>query len=393
MSFDRYYRVWADVDLDAIRSNILQIQAVLTPGTMSCAVIKADAYGHGAVQVARAVSDLVDYFAVATLDEAVVLREHHVTHPILILGYADPAFAQTAARLQIRLTVYDLDQAREISRQLSGGLEVPVHIKLDTGMGRIGFQPVPESLDKILEIAGLPGIRVEGIFTHFANADGQTPDPTLAQFQAFRSAIAGLEDRGLHIPVKHCSNSAAATYLREMDMDMVRLGISMYGLYPSCYVNQITLKPALSLKSRVVHVKTVPKGFRVGYGSTWTAPAAARIATVPVGYADGYLRSLSNRGYVLIGGNRYQIVGRVCMDQIMIDVTQPLEHGSDHCVSAGDEVVLAGRSGSLTITVEEISELAGSFNYEFVCGLSMRVPRIYYRDGAILEARDLLNVP
>ena len=394
VSFDRFYRVWADVDLDAIRSNILQIQANLTPGTMSCAVIKADAYGHGAIQVAHAVGDLVDYYAVATLDEAIMLRVHKVDHPILILGYVDPVFAQTAAQFQIRLAVYDVDQAREISQHVPSSMQVPVHIKLDTGMGRIGFQPTPESVEKILQIAQLPGIHVEGIFTHFANADGQTPDATLAQLGTFREMIRELEALGLHFQVKHCSNSAAATYLREADMDMVRLGISMYGLYPSCYVDQITLRPALSLKSRVVHVKTVPKGFRVGYGSTWTAPDTSRIATVPVGYADGYLRSLSNLGYVLIGGAKYKIAGRVCMDQIMVDVTEPVETSVDHAVvSTGDEVVLAGSSGDLTITMEEISELAGSFNYEFVCGLSMRVPRIYHQGGEILEARDLLNVP
>ena len=392
MSFDRYYRLWADVDLDAIRSNILQIQAGLTPGTMSCAVIKADAYGHGAIQVARAVSDLVDYFAVATLDEAMKLREYQVKHPILILGYVDPVFAETAACNQVRLTVYDMDQALEISQQVPESMQVLVHIKLDTGMGRIGFQPTPESVRKILQIAKLPGICVEGIFTHFANADGQTPDATFVQLDAFQRVIRGLEEQGLQIPVKHCANSAAAMYLRETDMDMVRLGISMYGMYPSSYVKQIRLQPALSLKSRVVHVKTVPKGFRVGYGSTWAAPDTSRIATVPVGYADGYFRSLSNLGYVLIGGAKYQIAGRVCMDQIMIDVTKPIETCGPYTgVCRGDEVVLTGRSGGLMITAEEISELAGSFNYEFVCGLSLRVPRIYYRDGEALETRDLLS--
>lgn len=392
LSFDRYYRLWADVDLDAIRSNILQIQAALTPGTMSCAVIKADAYGHGAIQVARGISDLVDYFAVATLDEAIKLREYQVSRPILILGYVDPIFAETAARNQVRLTVYDLNQAMEISQQVPPSVEVLVHIKLDTGMGRIGFQPTLESVEKILQISKLPGIRVEGLFTHFANADGQTPDATFRQFEKFQYIAGQLEERGLQIPVKHCSNSAAAMYLRETDLDMVRLGISMYGMYPSCYVHQIPLKPALTLKSRVVHVKTVPKGFLVGYGSTWEAPDTSRIATVPVGYADGYLRSLSNLGYVLIGGAKYKIAGRVCMDQIMIDVTKPVETcGTYKEVSQGDEVVLMGRSGGLEITTEEISELAGTFNYEFVCGLSLRVPRIYYRDGKALEARDLLN--
>lgn len=403
MSYDRYYRLWADVDLDAIRSNIMQIQKLLHPGVMSCAVIKADAYGHGAIHVAGAVSDLVDYYAVATMDEAMELRNHGLDKPVLILGYVDPDLAAEAARNKIRLTVYDWEQARRISetvrnasdavRETEEGelLRACVHIKVDTGMGRIGFRAAEEDANIITRIAELPGIRVEGLFTHFANSDGQTTDDAMQQLHVFEQFSDRLKQKGLMIPLLHCSNSAAATRIRAADHDMVRLGISMYGLYPSAYTDQITLTPALSLKSRVVMVKTVPAGFRVGYGSTWTAPCTSRIATIPVGYADGYFRSLSNRGYVLIGGARYPVAGRVCMDQIMADVTQPLERSETmEEVKQGSEAVLIGKSGDLQITMEEIADLAGSFNYEFACGLSLRVPRIYYRDGKYAGTRDLL---
>ncbi len=394
MSYDRYYRLWADVDLDAIRSNIVRIQKGLHPGVMTCAVIKADAYGHGAVQVAEAVSDLVDYYAVATMDEAMELRHHGAEKPVLILGYVNPELAADAARHGIRLTVYDLAQAQKISEVVgkAGVAEAKIHVKVDTGMGRIGFQPDEASMECVREISMLPGICVEGLFTHFAKADDLTKEHVSGQLERFEAFAEGLRKKGLQIPVVHCSNSAAATRLHEADHDMVRLGISMYGLYPSSYVDEITLTPAISLKSRVVMVKSVPAGFQVGYGSTWTAERSSRIATVPVGYADGYFRSLSNKGYVLIEGAKYPIAGRVCMDQIMVDVTEPLESTSSAGeVVQGSEVVLIGKSGDLTITMEEIAELAGSFNYEFVCGLSVRVPRIYYRNGECVGTRDLLT--
>ena len=398
MLYDRYYRVWADVNLDAIRSNIMQIQQGLYlshPDVMTCAVIKADAYGHGAAQTAEAVMDLVQFFAVATMDEAMDLRTHGITRPILILGYVSPDLAAEAARQDIRLTVYDLEQAKAISRTLStnASLCCRIHIKVDTGMGRIGFFPSERSAQAIQSISCLPGLETEGLFTHFANADDETTEDAEQQLMRFDRFVQDLKTKGLSIPVIHCSNSAAATRLRKADHDMVRLGISMYGLYPSDYVHDIVLQPALSLKSRVVMVKSVPAGFRVGYGSTWTAMRDSVIATVPVGYADGYYRSLSNKGYVLIEGAQYPIVGRVCMDQFMVDVTEPIKRSSvTGKVELGSEVVLIGSSGDLAITMEEISTLAGSFNYEMACGLSMRVPRIYYRNGIRTKARGLSGI-
>ena len=382
----QYYRLWADVDLGAIRSNILKVQKNLSEHVKTCAVVKADGYGHGAVQVAEAVSDLVDYYAVATIEEGLELREHQIWKPVLVLGYVHPSMYESAIMNGIRLTVYDLQIAQGLSaaheRLISqaGSEQVKdasIHIKVDTGMSRIGFFPAPQSVQILKEIASLPGIRMEGIFTHFANADDETPDQAVRQLDVFRKVLAELEEQGLHFPVRHCANSASATCLKEAELDMVRLGISMYGLYPSRYVRQIELQPAMSLKSHVIMVKRIPAGTPVGYGSTWTAPQESVIATIPTGYADGYNRGLSNKGYVLIGGAKYRVVGRVCMDQMMVDVTHPIE-GCAGEVREGDEVVLVGRSGDLCITAEEISELAGSFNYEFVCGISKRVPRIYH---------------
>ncbi|MBQ9030462.1 MAG: alanine racemase [Parasporobacterium sp.] len=380
MTDNRYYRLWADVDLGAIRSNIIKIQNNLPDQVMTCAVIKADGYGHGAAPVARAVEDLVNYYAVATIDEGLDLRAHEVIKPVLVLGYVHPSMTAQAIQNGIRMTVYDPETAQQISREAlkaGQGQKAPVHIKVDTGMSRIGFFVNEEAADTVKKIADLPGIEIEGIFTHFANADDETPDNALGQLELFQQFLSMLKERGIEIPVQHCANSAAATQIPAAALNMVRLGISMYGLYPSRFVHQIPLDPALSLKSHVIMVKKIPEGTPVGYGSTWHAPGERILATIPAGYADGYSRSLSNKGYVLIGGSCYPVVGRICMDQLMVDVTEPSE-GPGSPVRQGDEVVLVGRQGDLEITAEEISELSGSFNYEFVCGISKRVPRIYH---------------
>ena len=380
----QYCRLWADVDLNAIRSNIISLKKGLSKGTRICAVVKADGYGHGAVPIASSVDDLVDFYAVATIEEGLELRENRIEKPVLVLGYVHPSMYEEAIRNQIRVTVFDYKMAKALSDtwlRMVQDMDFPekqkayVHIKADTGMGRIGFLPGEKSIETIRRISLLPGIETEGIFTHFANADEEEPEKTLKQLALFRSFVSETEAKGVHFSIRHCANSAAATWLRDADMDMVRLGISMYGLYPSRFVKQIRLKPSMSLKSHVIMVKKVPEGTTVGYGSTFTAPGERLIATIPAGYADGYSRALSNKGYLLINGAKYPVVGRVCMDQIMADVTEPLE-GPAGEVKQGDEVVLIGRSGDLVITAEEIAELAGSFNYEFVCGISKRVPRI-----------------
>lgn len=378
-----YYRVWADIDLDAVRENIKNIQKGLKDGTKTCAVIKADGYGHGAVPIARKIRDMVDFFAVATIDEAINLRLHNIKNPILIIGYVHPANTITAIRNDIRLTVFDLDTALKIAEAARDiGKSAKIHIKIDTGMSRIGFRPCDESIQIIKKIAENEWLEVEGIFTHFFNADSDDQSSAYKQLDEFSSFCDLLSDQGVNFAIRHCSNSAAATVMPEANMDMVRLGISIYGLYPSEYIDQIKLRSALSLKSHVVMVKNISAGTTVGYGATFTADKDMTIATIPVGYADGYFRSLSNKGTVLINGRRAPIIGRICMDQFMVDVTDIPD------VRQGSEVTLIGKCGDDEITMEEISELAGSFNYEFACDIGKRVPRVYYSGGAEIGTKD-----
>ncbi len=367
------FRIRVDVDLDAIAKNIKLVQKGLRKGVKTCAVIKADAYGHGAVEVANRIKDLVDFYAVATIDEALDLRDHGISHPILVLGYVHHSMNEEAIRRDIRLTVYDLEMARKISRTASA-LKKPakIHIKLDTGMSRLGFSPDPESIETILKIRDLPNIEIEGLFTHLFAADERSKASAMKQILAFGEFFNELAGKGLSIPIKHCSNSAAAINLSLANFDMVRLGVAIYGLYPSRYVKQLTLRPAMSIKSHITMIKTIPKGTSVSYGATWTAEKETTVATIPVGYADGYMRHLSNCGYVLIHGKKAPVIGRVCMDQFMVDVSKISK------VKQFDEVVLLGKQKDAEITAEEIADLCGTINYEFVCGISKRVPRFYH---------------
>lgn len=378
-----FFRVCADVDLSAVRTNIINIQKRLKPSVKTCCVIKADGYGHGAVPVARAVDDLADFFAVAAITEALNLRAHGVEKPVLILGYIHPDGYEAAIEGNIRTTVFDFEAAQAVSKAaVRVKKTAKIHIKIDTGMSRIGFYPCPESAEIIKKISRLPGIEIEGIFTHLFAADAAGKESALAQIGIFNDFCALLEENSLSIPIKHCSNSAAAISIKQANLDMVRLGIAQYGLYPSEDVHELCLVPALSLKSHVVMVKTIKAGTTVGYGATYTAAKDIRVATIPVGYADGYFRTLSNRGYVLAGGKRAPIIGRVCMDQFMVDVSR-IEG-----VVQGSEVVLIGSMGDETITMEEISALAGSFNYEFACDIGKRVPRRYFLDGKFTGSKD-----
>ncbi len=370
---NNYFRVRADIDLDAIRKNIRAINRGLRKGTKTCAVVKANGYGHGAVQVAEKITDLVDFFAVATIDEALKLREHHITLPILVLGYVHHSMNETAVKKDIRLTVYDYDMAKKISDAAKIARKTAkIHIKLDTGMSRIGFPANNESIAEIKRIQNLPNIEIEGLFTHLFAADERSKASAMKQIMMFGEFGNDLSKAGVEIPIKHCSNSAAAINLSLANFDMVRLGIAMYGLYPSKYVKSIPLKPAMSLKSHITMVKTIKTGCSVSYGATWTADKDTVVATVPVGYADGYMRILSNKGYVLIHGKKAPIIGRVCMDQLMVDVTKISK------VKQFEEVVLLGKQKDAEITAEEIAELADTINYEIVCAVSERVPRVYH---------------
>lgn len=380
---ENYYRTYMDIDLDAIRKNILNTKKSKNENEKACAVIKADGYGHGAVQIAKNVVDIVDFFAVACIDEAMELRRNGIQTPILILGYTHPSYFETAVLNDIRLTIYDEKAAAKLAKAAREKKKpAKIHIKLNTGMNRIGFRPDKESLKIIQKIYKMKGIEIEGIFTHLHSADEKDQTSAIEQINAFRSFTDELKAKGIDIPIRHCANSAAAITLPQADFDMFRLGISLYGLYPSANVKQQKLFPAMSLYSHVTMVKNIKKGETVGYGATYTATKATRVATVSVGYADGYLRNLSNKGYVLIRGKRANIIGNVCMDQIMVDVSKIPETKVD------DKVVLIGKSGNKVITMEEIAQLGGTINYEFACGITRRVAARYFRKGKVVYTKE-----
>lgn len=383
----KYYNVQAEVDLDAIRHNIIEMKKHIRPTTKLLAVIKADGYGHGAVAVARALEDLADYFAVAHTPEAEELRRYGIQTPILILGYCAPEEFETLIRNQVTINVFRLEDARRLSElAVSMNQNARIHIKIDTGMNRIGFACDRQAIKEIQQIAELPGLELEGIFTHFAKADETNKDAFEQQLNQFRYMLGSLEAEGITFPIRHAANSAAIMEAGDLELDMVRSGISTYGLYPSEEVSKDTadLHPAMALRARVTYVKTVPAGSGIGYGWSYITGKETRIATIPVGYADGYKRALSNQGRVLIHGCSAPIIGRVCMDQLMVDVS----HIPD--VQIGDVVTLFGRDGEEWIPVEELADASASFNYEFVCGLTRRIPRIYTWKGKEAGTLDYL---
>lgn len=371
------YRVYAGIDLKALRINMESMHRNLKEGTKMAAVIKADAYGHGALEVSEAIEDLPYLwgYAVATVDEALTLIRAGRKKPILILGISFPDQYEDIVSNDIRPAVCEYGTAKALSDiAVKKNKTCHIHIKIDTGMSRIGFQVTEENADIIAQIAALPNICIEGIFTHFAQADETDKTPAMNQLSLFRKMIAMVEKRGVEIKMHHCSNSAGIVEIKDANMDMVRAGITLYGLWPSDEVSKdiIDLKPVMSLKSHISYLKTLEKGRKISYGGTYATPSERRIATIPVGYADGYCRGLSNKGYVLIHGKKAPICGRVCMDQFMVDVTDIPE------AEEGDEVTLLGKDGGLTITMEELGELSGRFNYEFACLITPRVPRVYF---------------
>ncbi len=383
----RYSRVHAEIDLDAILHNMEAMHQCVSEHTRLMAVIKADGYGHGAVEIAEAIDGLpyVFGYAVATVEEGLILRNHGIEKPILILGYVFPEQYHDMIRARIRPTVFTSDMAERLS-VMAGRLEVecPIHFAVDTGMSRIGYQATEEAAEEMARIASLPHIVVEGIFTHFARADEADKTSTYRQLDLFRQMIGMLKERGVTIPIHHCANSAAIVDLPETNMDLVRAGITMYGLWPSPEVDKsrIDLKPALSLVTHVAYVKELPAGREISYGGTYTTTKKQRIATIPVGYADGYARGLSNRADVLIHGKRAPICGRVCMDQFMVDVTDIPQ------TATGDKVTLIGKDGEEQITMEELGALSDRFNYEFVCDLGKRIPRVYLQNGRVIGTKD-----
>ncbi len=388
MNTEPYTRAYAAIDLDAAAFNASSIRDSLAPGVSLNAVVKADGYGHGAVPVARAVEPFVEAYSVATLDEGLNLRENGIVKPIYVLGVVHPLSYRQMAEQGLRPPIFTLEQALPLSETaLSIGRTIPIHLAVDTGMSRIGLTPDDAGADLAKEIASLPGIEIEGVFTHFARANEEDKTPTLAQLKKYDHFIGLLEERGVNVKIRDTSNSAAIMSFPEAHFDMVRAGILLYGLYPSDTgdKNRVPVKPVMGLKSFVVFVKTVPEGTAIGYGGTYVTEKESRIATVSIGYADGYPRALSNRADVLIAGKRAPLRGSVCMDQIMVDVTDIPEA----CV--GMEVTLMGRDGDECITAEEIAEKAGSIHYEIVCDIGKRIPRVYYRGGDIVGTKDYFH--
>ncbi len=384
MKKDMLRHTWAEVHLDNIAHNVREIRRITDKKAQVLAVVKAEGYGHGAVQIAKtALKNGADRLAVAIMEEGLKLRGAGIKEPILILGYTPKSQLKTAIMHNIALTVYTLEGAEAVSKAAQeAGIKAKIHIKLDTGMGRLGFLPTEKSISDIMKIFKLPNIDIEGIFTHFATADSKNKTYTMQQFERYMWVCSRLEEENIRLPLRHTANSAAIIDLPETHLDMVRAGLIIYGMYPSDEVEKtkISLKPAMALKTVISHIKELPPGYSVSYGAAFTTTRDTVIATIPIGYADGYSRLLANKGEVLVRGQRSPLVGRICMDQCMIDVTHV------NGVSVGDEVVLFGKQGADAILADDIAKILGTINYEVVCMVGKRVPRIYIKEGKPVEA-------
>lgn len=377
---------WLQIDLDRLHYNYGEIRKAVPDGSNILAVLKADAYGHGATKIARELFSLgVTRFGVATLSEALEIRRRLPHAQILVMGYTPEYLYETAIEHGIRTTVYLSEQAEELSKAAAKlQRDAIVHLKIETGMNRLGFLPNEDSLSRILKIREMDNIIVEGIFTHFPAADDDL-EYTRNSMGKFESFTRQLEEKGFKIPLRHVNNSAAIMNLPEYSLDMVRAGIILYGVYPFPEADRefLPLKSCLSLKAQISHVKDLEEGEKIGYGLTYTATSKIKVATLPIGYADGWSRALSNKGSVLIKGKRAPIIGRVCMDQMMVDVT-----GIN--AERGDEAVLMGRQGNEEITIEEIAALIGQIPAAVMCMLSRRLPRVYTKENRAPEVIDYL---
>lgn len=385
-------RAWAEINLDNIAHNISCIRKSIEPSTKLLVVIKADGYGHGYKQVAKvAVDNGADFFGVASADEAMQLRRSGFDTPILILGPVDDDEFVHVVDLDISITVFNIEIARRISSIASAlGKKARLHIKIDTGMSRIGYMAASDNhnaiIDEILTISNFPNISIDGIFTHFSKADDTESDFTQIQFERFLNICDELAQRGLNIPIRHCCNSGGIVNYPQYHLDMVRSGIITYGYYPSEQTNngKLDLIPAMQLKSKITDVKRVGAGTDVSYGGTYTTDKPIEIATFGIGYADGYFRSLSNKAEVIVGNRKAKVIGRVCMDQTMADVTEIKN------IKIGDEVILFGTDGNNTITVDSVAALAGTINYEVLSVVGKRVPRVYIKDGKVVKVLNYL---
>lgn len=385
-------RTWAEIDLDILKRNYQAIAGQLSSGCQVMAIVKADAYGHGAVHAAKTLVEAgAAWLGVSNLEEAIQLRRAGLTQPVLILSYTPPAEAARLATYDVTQTVISGDYARRLNAEATAaGVTLRVHIKLDTGMSRVGFvyaQPERDAavLDELEAACTLPHLCADGIFTHFASADEEDDGYTRQQYVCFMEAIDRLEQRGITFAWRHCCNSAATLRHPEMHLNMVRPGIILYGLAPSewmqPYLDRLALKPVMSILSGVSMTKTVPAGTAVSYGRTYQTSKPVTLATVPIGYADGYPRSFSNRAYMLVNGQKAPVVGRVCMDQCLLDVTEIAGVGEDTPVTV---------MGSGALSADAFAALSGTINYEIVCGIGKRVPRVYVQDGCVVAKWDYL---
>ncbi len=373
-NMSEYYRVCAQIDLAAVQKNIEAIRASIRKESKLMVVLKADGYGHGAVPIAKRIDDIADAYGVAIVEEAVELREVGIQKPILILGYTASHLYDKLIQYDITQTIFQYETAYELNEVAKkAGKTVRIHIKLDTGMSRIGFSATEQSIEEIVKISKLSNLSMEGIFTHFAKADEIDKGATTLQYQRFMEMLEQLEQRGVRFAIRHASNTAAIIDLPEYNLDMVRCGIGTYGMYPSVDVqkNRVVLTPAMELKTHVSYVKELPKGVGISYNGTYVTERPMRVATIPVGYGDGYPRLLSSKGRVLIHGKSAPILGRICMDQFMVDVSDIPQ------VKQNDDVTLMGRDGYECIPAEEIAGYAGTLNYEIVCEVGKRIPRVY----------------
>ena len=377
-------RTYAAISLDNIEYNYNSTRSKLPEGVKLLGVIKADAYGHGAVEIGRFLDDKCDFFGVACIEEAIELKNAGIKTPVLILGRVFPWDYESVVKYDIRIPIFSLDDAKALSKEsVKQNKVTPFHFCIDTGMSRIGFQVDENSADICKEIVALPGIEAEGLFSHFATADEKELSKARAQREKYKEFVNMLSARGIEIPIKHLNNSAGIMNFTEF-FDMCRMGIILYGLYPSDEVDPslLDIKPVMSWYARISHIKTLETGREISYGGTFKTEKPTRIATIPVGYADGYPRCLSNLGKVIINGKYADIVGRVCMDQFMVDVT-------DIDCEAGDEVILVGTQGSAHLTMEEVGNAAHSFNYELPCRINRRVPRVYSYKGKTKTVKNI----
>lgn len=380
------FRTEAKIDIDAVEHNFRRTRETIPSDVKLLCVIKADAYGHGAVEIARLLDSRCDFFGVACIEEAMQLKNAGIVTPILILGYVMPDEYVKVVKHDIRVPIFSIESAQELSKEaVRQNKTVPFHFCIDTGMSRIGYQVDEQSANECAEIVKLPNIEAEGLFSHYARADEEDLAKAIAQRKRYECFVEMLSNRGIEIPIKHMNNSAGIMNFIE-NFDMCRMGIILYGLYPSNQVDKTTLdlKPVMTWRATISHIKTLDENREISYGGTYTTKEKRVIATVPVGYADGYPRCLSNIGRVLVGGEYAPIVGRVCMDQFMIDITDIPN------VKVMDEVVLVGKQGDNYLSMEEVSELAHSFNYELPCRVSARVPRTYYKNGKLVKHTNYL---